>query len=51
MTFITCHDLTRTYHRGDVEIRPLAEVSRASGGPEQPAGVRQLGHAGMRRMG
>jgi hypothetical protein len=32
-------------------IRPLVEVSRASGGPEQPAGVRQLGHAGMRRMG
>ncbi|MFV2064499.1 MAG: OB-fold nucleic acid binding domain-containing protein, partial [Chloroflexota bacterium] len=33
------------------QIRPLVEVCRASGGPEQPEGVRQLGHAGMRRMG
>ena len=33
------------------QIRPLVDVCRASGGPEHPDGVRQLGHAGMRRMG
>ena len=33
------------------QIRPLVEVCRARGGPEHPEGVRQLGHAGMRRMG
>jgi hypothetical protein len=32
-------------------IAPLAEVCRQRGGPEQPAGIRQLGHAGMRRQG
>jgi len=32
-------------------IVPLVEICRGQGGPEQPAGVRQLGHAGMRRMG
>ncbi len=32
-------------------IRPLPEVAAATGGPEGPAGVRQLGHAGMRRLG
>ncbi len=32
-------------------IAPLAEVCRERGGPEQPAGVRQLGHAGLRRQG
>jgi len=32
-------------------IRPLIEVCREVGGPEHPEGVRQLGHAGMRRMG
>ncbi len=32
-------------------IRPLVEVCRERGGPEHPEGVRQLGHAGMRRMG
>jgi error-prone DNA polymerase len=32
-------------------IRPLVEVCRAHGGPGQPDGVRQLGHAGMRRLG
>jgi len=32
-------------------IRPLVEVCRERGGPEHPDGVRQLGHAGMRRMG
>jgi error-prone DNA polymerase len=32
-------------------IRPLVEVCRERGGPEHPQGVRQLGHAGMRRMG
>ena len=32
-------------------IQPLVEVCRDRGGPEHPEGVRQLGHAGMRRMG
>jgi DNA polymerase III alpha subunit len=32
-------------------IRPLPEVAEAAGGPDRPAGVRQLGHAGMRRLG
>ena len=33
------------------QIRPLPEVAAPAGGPDQPAGVRQLGHAGMRRLG
>ena len=33
------------------EVRPLVEAAAAVGAPEQPAGVRQLGHAGMRRLG
>ncbi len=33
------------------EIRPLAEVAAQAGGPERPGGVRQMGHAGMRRLG
>jgi error-prone DNA polymerase len=32
-------------------IRALPEVAAETGGPGQPAGVRQLGHAGMRRLG
>jgi DNA polymerase III alpha subunit len=32
-------------------IRALPEVAAAAGGPDRPAGVRQLGHAGMRRLG
>jgi error-prone DNA polymerase len=32
-------------------VRPLAEASAAVGGPLQPAGVRQMGYAGMRRVG
>ncbi len=32
-------------------IRPLPEVAAEAGGPARPAGVRQLGHAGMRRLG
>jgi error-prone DNA polymerase len=32
-------------------VRPLIEVAEAVGGPENPTGVRQLGHAGMRRLG
>ena len=32
-------------------IRPLPEVAAEAGGPDRPAGVRQLGHAGMRRLG
>jgi DNA polymerase III alpha subunit len=33
------------------EVRPLGEVARPLGGPDDPDGVRQLGHAGMRRLG
>jgi error-prone DNA polymerase len=32
-------------------VVPLPEVANAAGGPATPAGVRQLGHAGMRRLG
>jgi error-prone DNA polymerase len=32
-------------------IEPLVEVCRPHGGPERPGGVRQLGHAGLRRAG
>jgi error-prone DNA polymerase len=31
--------------------RALPEAAAAAGGPEPPTGVRQLGHAGMRRLG
>ena len=33
------------------EVRSLTEVADTVGGPETPQGVRQLGHAGMRRLG
>jgi error-prone DNA polymerase len=33
------------------EVRALTSVAERAGGPEAPAGVRQLGHAGMRRLG
>jgi len=33
------------------DVRPLVEAAGAVGGPERPGGVRQLGQAGMRRMG
>ena len=33
------------------EIRPLVEAAETAGGPDRPDGVRQLGHAGMRRLG
>jgi error-prone DNA polymerase len=33
------------------EIRSLVEVAHEVGGPDKPDGVRQLGHAGMRRLG
>ncbi len=33
------------------EVRPLPEVADRAGGPDRPDGVRQLGHAGMRRLG
>ncbi len=33
------------------DVRPLVDVARPLGGPESPDGVRQLGHAGMRRLG
>jgi hypothetical protein len=29
----------------------LAAVARPAGGPNQPQGVRHMGHAGMRRVG
>ncbi len=32
-------------------VRPLPEAATAAGGPDRPEGVRQLGHAGMRRLG
>ena len=33
------------------DVRPLIEAAAAAGAPDQPEGVRQLGMAGMRRMG
>ena len=34
------------------EVRPLIEAAEAAAGaPDRPDGVRQLGHAGMRRLG
>ena len=33
------------------EITPLTSVAERAGGPESPTGVRQMGHAGMRRLG
>jgi error-prone DNA polymerase len=33
------------------EIVPLTSVAERAGGPESPTGVRQMGHAGMRRLG
>ena len=33
------------------DVRPLVDEARRAGGPERPDGVRQLGHAGMRRLG
>ena len=33
------------------QIRPLPEVAAEVGGPARPPGVRQLGYAGMRRVG
>ena len=32
-------------------VVPLVEAARGAGGPEGPSGVRQLGQAGMRRLG
>jgi hypothetical protein len=32
-------------------VRPLPEEASRVGGPDRPPGVRQLGHAGMRRLG
>jgi error-prone DNA polymerase len=32
-------------------VLPLPEVAATAGGPERPIGVRQIGHAGMRRLG
>jgi DNA polymerase III alpha subunit len=33
------------------DVQVLPEVAAAAGGPVQPHGIRQLGHAGMRRLG
>ena len=33
------------------DVRSLPDVAAEAGGPDQPGGVRQLGHAGMRRLG
>jgi error-prone DNA polymerase len=33
------------------DVRSLVEMARPVGGPVAPSGVRQLGHAGMRRLG
>jgi DNA polymerase III alpha subunit len=33
------------------DVRPLVEVAAAEGAPDRPEGVRQLGYAGMRRIG
>ena len=33
------------------EIQPLPEIAAGVGGPRRPPGVRQLGYAGMRRVG
>jgi error-prone DNA polymerase len=33
------------------DVRSMVEAANAVGGPETPDGVRQLGHAGMRRLG
>jgi error-prone DNA polymerase len=32
-------------------VRPLVEMAAPHGGPERPPGIRQLGYAGMRRVG
>jgi error-prone DNA polymerase len=32
------------------DVRPLTEACGPLGGPEEPRGVRHLGHAGMRRQ-
>jgi len=33
------------------DVRPLVDEARRAGGPDRSDGVRQLGHAGMRRLG
>jgi hypothetical protein len=33
------------------QVLSLADVARPAGGPPPPPGIRQLGHAGMRRLG
>jgi len=33
------------------EVVPLVEAAAGAGGPESPSGVRQMGQAGMRRLG
>jgi DNA polymerase III alpha subunit len=33
------------------QVRPLPDAADEVGGPDRPGGVRQMGHAGMRRLG
>ena len=33
------------------DVRPLVELAATAGAPDRPEGVRQLGYAGMRRLG
>jgi error-prone DNA polymerase len=33
------------------DVRPLVELAAGAGAPDRPEGVRQLGYAGMRRLG
>jgi hypothetical protein len=33
------------------DVRSLVEVAATAGGPDQPDGVKQIGQAGMRRLG
>jgi error-prone DNA polymerase len=33
------------------DVRSLVDIAHEVGGPDRPDGVRQLGHAGMRRLG
>ena len=40
-----------TPERSAVTEERLEDVAERAGGPESPQGVRQLGHAGMRRLG
>ena len=34
-----------------LDVRSLVDVTGPAGGPDAPSGVKQLGYAGMRRLG